>query len=159
MLTPALPIPTGGTGSALALSWTTRPATAGSATRATAPGYGSYAYGCLETGVGVVALGNGPWGRHRTSKQRLGGGEHGLTPAQGGGPGPSAPPDPPPPPTVPRPARGPPPASDPRPTSPRLAALAWTYAAWNPWLPQVVVRLPPAATVSSWSGPTATPRP
>ena len=61
MLTPALPIPDGGYGFGLGVELDDEAGYRRIGHQGDCPGYCSYAYGCLETGVGVVALGNGPW--------------------------------------------------------------------------------------------------
>ena len=108
------------------------------------PGYCSYAYGCAETGVGVVALGNGPWAPPGAS------GAwavvvHGLALLRAAVLGHEAPPDPPP-------AVAEPPAVEPQPGPAAtnlpadLAPLVGTYAAFNPWVPEVRVRPDAAGT-------------
>ena len=89
----------------------------------------------------MVALGNGPWRPPSEEASAWAVVEHGLALLRAAALGQELP-DPPA--AVPEPADDPPPASGPAPDLPAgLAALAGTYAAWNPWLPQVVVR--PAA--------------
>jgi Beta-lactamase len=62
MVTPALPLPEGsGYGYGLGVEVDTEAGYRRVGHQGDCPGYCSYAYGCLETGVGVVALGNGPW--------------------------------------------------------------------------------------------------
>jgi hypothetical protein len=113
MLTPALPLPEG-------------------------PGYCSYAYGCLETGVGVVALGNGPW-RAPGPASTWAVVEHGLALLRAAALGQELPDDPPPPDPDP-PPDVPSPATTPTELPGDLAPLVGTYAAWNPWVPQLRVR-------------------
>jgi CubicO group peptidase (beta-lactamase class C family) len=63
MLTPALPLPDGsGYGYGLGVEVDTEAGYRRVGHQGDCPGYCSYAYGCTETGVGVVALGNGPGG-------------------------------------------------------------------------------------------------
>jgi hypothetical protein len=62
MLTPALPLPEGkryGYGLGAEIDFEDGYRRVGH--QGDCPGFRSYAYGCAETGVGVVALGNGPW--------------------------------------------------------------------------------------------------
>jgi Beta-lactamase len=62
MLTPALPLPKDpGYGYNLGVEVDTEAGWRRVGHQGDCPGYCSYAYGCPETGVGVVALGNGPW--------------------------------------------------------------------------------------------------
>jgi CubicO group peptidase (beta-lactamase class C family) len=143
MLTPALPIPDGGYGFGLGVELDDEAGYRRIGHQGDCPGYCGYAYGCLETGVGVVALGNGPWRPPSEEASAWAVVEHGLALLRAAALGRELPPDPP--------AAVPEPAGDPPPPGPRpapdlpaeLAALAGTYAAWNPWLPQIVVR--PAA--------------
>ena len=58
------------------------------------PGYAGDAYGDPETGVGVAALGNGPWRPPSSPRQHLGGRRPRHRPAAGGGPRPGAAPRP-----------------------------------------------------------------
>jgi CubicO group peptidase (beta-lactamase class C family) len=107
------------------------------------PGYCSYAYGCPETGVGVVALRNGPWEPPGASGAWAVV-EHGLALLRAAALGHEPPPDPPPPVAE-------PPADEPRPgpagdLPADLAPLVGTYAAWNPWVPEVQVRADAAGT-------------
>ena len=108
------------------------------------PGYCSYAYGCRDTGVGVVALGNGPWEPPGASVAWAVV-AHGLALLRAAVLGHEPPPDPPP-------AVAEPPADEPQPGPPPgdlpadLAPLVGTYAAWNPWVPEVRVRTDAAGT-------------
>jgi CubicO group peptidase (beta-lactamase class C family) len=143
MLTPALPIPEGDYGYGLGIELDTEAGYRRTGHQGDGPGYCSYAYGCLETGVGVVALGNGPWRPPGEAGSAWAVVEHGLALLRAAALGQDLPPDPPDPP-------GDHPGGPPDPPGPLagdlpagLAALTGTYAAWNPWLPQVVVR--PAA--------------
>jgi hypothetical protein len=153
MLTPALPLPDEGYGCGLGVMLDDQDGYRRVGHQGDCPGYCSYAFGCLETGVGVVALGNGPWRPPSDPASAWAVVEHGLAllraaaldrdlPPDPPGDHPDGPPDPPDP-----PAAGPDPRgehSEPAGDLPAgLATLAGTYAAWNPWLPQVVVR--PAA--------------
>jgi CubicO group peptidase (beta-lactamase class C family) len=62
MLTPALPLPEGpGYGYGLGVEIDTEAGYRRVGHQGDCPGFSGYAYGCPETGVGVVALGNGPW--------------------------------------------------------------------------------------------------
>ncbi|HYY81546.1 MAG TPA: serine hydrolase domain-containing protein [Actinomycetes bacterium] len=102
------------------------------------PGFGSYAYGCAETGVGVVALYNGPWRRRRYPASSWPVVDHGLALLRAAALGRELPADPPP-------AQGEahdeqPAAGAGRPLPGELAALVGTYAAYNPWVPQVEIR-------------------
>jgi hypothetical protein len=102
------------------------------------PDYCSYAYGCLETGVGVVALGNGPW-RAPGPASAWAVVEHGLALLRAAARGQRLPDDPPPPDPDP-PPDAPSPAATARDLPADLAPLVGTYAAWNPWVPQLQVR-------------------
>ncbi|HJW60797.1 MAG TPA: serine hydrolase, partial [Actinomycetota bacterium] len=62
MLTLAIPLPEGRSyGYGLGVELDTEAGYRRAGHQGNCPGYHSYAYGCLETGVGVVALANGPW--------------------------------------------------------------------------------------------------
>jgi len=64
MMTPALGLPDGeGYGYGLGVMIDTEAGYRRIGHSGDAPGFGSHAYGCAETGVGVVALYNGPWRR------------------------------------------------------------------------------------------------
>jgi hypothetical protein len=103
------------------------------------PGYCSYAYGCVETGVGVVALGNGPWRPPSSPASVWAVVDHGLALLRAAALGRDLPPDPSPPDPEPAGDEAAPPA--PGGALPaELAALTGTYAAWNPWIPRVRVR-------------------
>jgi CubicO group peptidase (beta-lactamase class C family) len=142
MLTPALPLPEGpGYGYGLGVEIDTEAGYRRVGHQGDCPGFCSYAYGCLETGVGVVALGNGPW-RPPGPAGAWAVVEHGLALLRAAALGLELPPDPPP-------AVADPPPDDPPPVAAagelpaELAALVGTYAAWNPWVPQVRVRPDP----------------
>jgi CubicO group peptidase (beta-lactamase class C family) len=145
MLTPVVPIPEGGYGYGLGLELDDEDGYRRAGHQGDCPGYCSYAFACPETGVGVVALGNGPWLPPSDPAAAWAVVEHGLALLRAAALGQELPPDPPDPPgDLPG---GPPDPPDP-PAVPaaagvlpaELAVLAGTYAAWNPWLPQVVVR-------------------
>jgi CubicO group peptidase (beta-lactamase class C family) len=113
------------------------------------PGYCSYAYGCPETGVGVVALGNGPWRQADDPASPWGLVTHGLALLRAAILDLDPPPDPP--------AGGPEPAAAtpaapaaPGPLPAELAPLVGTYAAWNPWIPKVEVRAGAGGLVLVW---------
>ena len=156
MLTPALPIPDGGYGFGLGVELDDEAGYRRIGHQGDCPGYCSYAYGCLETGVGVVALGNGPWRPPSEEASAWAVVEHGLALLRAAALGRELPPTHRPPfpsrPTTRRRAPGR------RPTSP---------PSWPPWpgptrpgtrgCPRSSSAPPPAATGSSWSGPTATP--
>lgn len=122
------------------------------------PGYCSYAYGCPETGVGVVALGNGPWRPPDDPASPWVLVTHGLALLRAVVLGLDPPPDPPgtiptspdPPPGGPEPAADEPPAAATAPLPGELAPLVGTYAAWNPWIPQVQVRAAAGGLVLVW---------
>jgi Beta-lactamase len=64
MLTLAIPLPEGRRyGYGLGVELDTEAGYRRAGHQGDCPGYHSYAYGCLETGVGVAALANGPGGR------------------------------------------------------------------------------------------------
>ena len=107
------------------------------------PGYCGDAYACPETGVGVAALGNGPWRHPSSSGSTWEVVDHGIALLRAAALGQELPPDPP--------APDPPPPGDEEPAltpsaaglPAELARLTGTYAAFNPWMPQV--RIVPAA--------------
>lgn len=144
MLTPALPLPDGkGYGYGLGVEVDLEGGYRRAGHQGDCPGYCSYAYGCAETGVGVVALRNGPW-EPPAASGAWAVVEHGLALLRAAVLGHDPPPDPPP--AVPEP-----PADEPRPGPPGdlpadLAPLVGTYAAWNPWVPEVRVRPDAAGT-------------
>jgi CubicO group peptidase (beta-lactamase class C family) len=107
------------------------------------PGFCAYAYGCLETGVGVVALGNGPWRPPGDPASPWAVVDHGLALLRAAALGLAPPPDPPAPDPDPEPEPEPDRAAPAGALPGELAALVGTYAAFNPWIPQVRVR--PAA--------------
>jgi D-alanyl-D-alanine carboxypeptidase len=139
MLTPALPLSDGpGYGYGLGVEIDTEDGYRRVGHQGDCPGYCSYAYGCLETGVGVVAVGNGPW-RAPGPASTWTVVEHGLALLRAAALGQELPDDPPsadpdPPPEVPSPA------TTARDLPADLAPLVGTYAAWNPWVPQLQVR-------------------
>jgi CubicO group peptidase (beta-lactamase class C family) len=104
-----------------------------------APGFHGHAHGCTETGVGVVVLCNGPWRRAGSPGDTWVLVDHGLALLRAAVLGLASPPDPPP-------------AADGEPDDEaaaarraaelpgELAVLVGTYAAYNPWVPQVRVR-------------------
>jgi CubicO group peptidase (beta-lactamase class C family) len=101
------------------------------------PGFGSHAYGCVETGVGVVTLYNGPWRRRRDPASTWPIVEHGLALLRAAALGQQLPADPPP-------ARDnhhdhAPAARARRQPPSEFAELVGTYAAYNPWVPQVQI--------------------
>ena len=102
------------------------------------PGFGSYAYGCAETGVGVVALYNGPWRRRRHPASTWVVIDHGLALLRAAALGLGLPADPPP---AQGEAQDDEPAAGTTPPLPdELAVLVGTYAAYNPWVPQLEIR-------------------
>jgi CubicO group peptidase (beta-lactamase class C family) len=145
MLTPALPLPEGkGYGYGLGVEVDLEGGYRRVGHQGDCPGYCSYAYGCRETGVGVVALGNGPWEPPGASAAWAVV-KHGLALLRAAVLGHEPPPDPPP-------AVAEPPADEPQPGPPPgdlpadLAPLVGTYAAWNPWVPEVRFRSDAAGT-------------
>ena len=116
------------------------------------PGYHSWAYGCLETGVGVVTLANGPWRSPGDPASSWAVVDHGLALLRAAALGLDLPPDPPP--------AAPDPAEDQEPPGEaasgdlpgELAALVGTYAAFNPWIPQVTIRPAGAGLALVWPG-------
>jgi hypothetical protein len=89
MLTPALPLPDG---FGLGVEVDTEAGYRRVGHQGDCPGCCSYAYGCTESGVGVVALGNGPW-REPASPWAVV--DHGLALLRAAAAGLEAPPDPP----------------------------------------------------------------
>ena len=145
MLTPALPLPEGkGYGYGLGVEVDLEGGYRRVGHQGDCPGYCSYAYGCRETGVGVVALGNGPWEPPGASAAWAVV-AHGLALLRAAVLGHEPPPDPPP-------AVAEPPADEPPPGPAAgdlpsdLASLVGTFAAWNPWVPEVRVRADAAGT-------------
>ena len=104
------------------------------------PGYCGDAYACPETGVGVAALGNGPWRPPSSPGSTFEVVDHGIALLRAAALGQELPPDPPP-------AAPDPPDDDQPPAAPdlpaELAPLTGTYAAYNPWTPHL--RVVPAA--------------
>jgi hypothetical protein len=143
MLTPALALPEGpGYGYGLGVEIDTEDGYRRVGHQGDCPGYCSYAYGCPETGVGVVALGNGPW-RAPGPASTWAVVEHGLALLRAAALGRELPEDPPLPEDSPLPdpsTEVPSPATTARDLPAGLAPLAGTYAAWNPWVPQLQVR-------------------
>jgi len=107
------------------------------------PGYGGDAYGDPETGVGVAALGNGPWRPPSSPGSTWEVVDHGIALLRAAALDQSLPPDPPPAAPEPPDDGEPPPAPSTDGLPATLAALVGTYAAFNPWTPQV--RVVPAA--------------
>ena len=145
MLTPALPLPEGtGYGYGLGVEVDLEGGYRRVGHQGDCPGYCSYSYGCRDTGVGVVALGNGPWAPPGASGAWAVV-EHGLGLLRAAVLGHEPPPDPPP-------AVAEPPADEPPPGPAAgdlpsdLASLVGTFAAWNPWVPEVRVRADAAGT-------------
>jgi CubicO group peptidase (beta-lactamase class C family) len=115
------------------------------------PGFCSFAYACPETGVGVVALGNGPWRPTDDPASPWALVAHGLALLRAAVLGLDPPADPPdPPPGGPEPAATEPPAPPAGELPAELAPLVGTYGAWNPWVPQVVVRAGGDGLVLVW---------
>jgi D-alanyl-D-alanine carboxypeptidase len=139
MLTPALPLPDGpGYGYGLGVKVDTEAGYRRIGHQGDCPGYSGYAHGCPETGAGVVALGNGPW-RPPGSSGSWAVVDHGLALLRAAVLGREPPADPPP--AVPGPPAGAPSPGQVAGELPGdLAALVGTYAAWNPWVPEVRVR-------------------
>ena len=100
----------------------------------------------------MVALANGPWRSPADPASAWAVVDHGLALLRAAALGLDPPPDPPP--------VAPDPAGDPEPPAEaaagdlpaELAPLAGTYAAFNPWIPQVVVRPAGAGLVLVWPG-------
>jgi hypothetical protein len=144
MLTPALPIPEDrGYGYGLGTEIDVAAGYTRVGHQGDCPGYCGDAYGCPETGVGVAALGNGPWRQPSSSGSTWEVVDHGIALLRAAALGQELPPDPP--------APDPPPPDDeePAPTPStaglpaELAPLTGTYAAFNPWMP--FIRILPAA--------------
>jgi CubicO group peptidase (beta-lactamase class C family) len=144
MLTPVLPIPADkGYGYGLGIELDLAAGYPRVGHQGDCPGYAGDAYGCPETGVGVAALGNGPWRPPSSPGSTFEVVDHGIALLRAAVLGQEPPPDPPP--------AGPEaPGDDQPPAAPapealpaELAALVGTYAAFNPWMPQV--RIVPAA--------------
>jgi CubicO group peptidase (beta-lactamase class C family) len=152
MLTPVLPIPDGDYGYGLGLEVDDQDGYRRVGHQGDCPGFCSYAFGCPETGVGVAALGNGPWRPPSDPDGAWAVVEHGLALLRAAALGRDLPPDPPDPPAaVPEPAGERPAARAPAGDLPaELSALTGTYATWNPWLPQVVVRPAGGGLVLVW---------
>jgi CubicO group peptidase (beta-lactamase class C family) len=139
MLAPALPIPEDkGYGYGLGVEIDMAAGYTRIGHQGDCPGYCGDAYACPETGVGVAALGNGPWRHPSSSGSTWEVVDHGIALLRAATLGQELPPDPPP--AVPDP-----PGDDPAPAElpAGLAPLAGTYAAYNPWTPHV--RIAPAA--------------
>ena len=102
------------------------------------PGFHSHAHGCTETGVGVVVLCNGPWRRAPSPGSTWVVADHGLALLRAAVLGLELPADPPP---VQDEQQDDLPAAGSAGELPgELAVLVGTYAAYNPWVPQVQVR-------------------
>jgi CubicO group peptidase (beta-lactamase class C family) len=144
MLTPVLPIPEEkGYGYGLGIEIDVAAGYTRVGHQGDCPGYCGDAYGCPETGVGVAALGNGPWRPPSSPGSTFEVVEHGIALLRAAALGQELPPDPPP-------AAPDPPDDDDRPPAAtatdlpaELAPLTGTYAAYNPWTPHV--RVVPAA--------------
>jgi CubicO group peptidase (beta-lactamase class C family) len=144
MLTPALGLPDGeGYGYGLGVEIDTEAGYRRIGHSGDCPGFGSHAYGCAETGVGVVALYNGPWRRRRHPASTWPIVEHGLALLRAAALGLAL-------------SADPPPAQDnhhdhapatptTRPLPDGLAVLVGTYAAYNPWVPRVQIHPDPDA--------------
>jgi hypothetical protein len=143
MLTPALPIPQEkGYGYGLGVEIDVAAGYTRVGHQGDCPGYGGDAYGCPETGVGVAALGNGPWRHPSSSGSTWEVVDHGIALLRAAALGQELPPDPPA--AVPEPPDDDqPPVLDAADLPAGLAPLAGTYAAFNPWMPHV--RIVPAA--------------
>jgi len=151
MLTLAIPLPEGRSyGYGLGVELDTEAGYRRAGHQGDCPGYHGYAYGCLETGVGVVALANGPWRPPADPAGVWAVVDHGLALLRAAALGLDPPPDPPP--AAPDPAGGSePPAEAASGELPgELAALVGTYAAFNPWIPLVRVRPTGAGLVLVW---------
>ena len=107
------------------------------------PGYCGDAYGCPETGVGVAALGNGPWRLPSSSGSTWEVVDHGIALLRAAALGQELPPDPPPAAPDPPDDDQPPAAVDAAGLPAELAPLTGTYAAFSPWMP--FIRIIPAA--------------
>jgi CubicO group peptidase (beta-lactamase class C family) len=149
MLTPALPIPESkGYGYGLGIEIDLAAGYPRVGHQGDCPGYCGDAYGCPETGVGVAALANGPWRPPSSGGSTWEVIDHGIALLRAAALGQELPPDPPP-------AAPSPPDEDEEPAAPTaaafpagLAALVGTYAAYNPWTPQVRVAPSPAGTLT-----------
>jgi CubicO group peptidase (beta-lactamase class C family) len=151
MLTLAIPLPEGRSyGYGLGVELDTEAGYRRAGHQGDCPGYHSFAYGCLETGVGVVALANGPWRPPADPAGVWAVVDHGLALLRAAALGLDPPPDPPA--AAPEPAGGAePPAEAASGELPgELAALVGTYAAYNPWIPLVRVRPAGAGLVLVW---------
>ena len=96
MLTPAIPLPEGRSyGYGLGVELDTEAGYRRAGHQGDCPGYHSYAYGCLETGVGVVALANGPWRPPSDPADGWAVVDHGLALLRAAALGLDPPPDPP----------------------------------------------------------------
>jgi CubicO group peptidase (beta-lactamase class C family) len=143
MLTPVLPIPEEkGYGYGLGIEIDVAAGYTRAGHQGDCPGYCGDAYGCLETGVGVAALGNGPWRPPPSPGSTFEVVDHGIALLRAAALGQELPPDPPP------AAPDPPDDDQPSPATvtdlpAELAPLTGTYAAYNPWTPHV--RVVPAA--------------
>jgi CubicO group peptidase (beta-lactamase class C family) len=144
MLTPALPIPEGkGYGYGLGIEIDVAAGYPRVGHQGDCPGFCGDAYGCPETGVGVAVLGNGPWRPPSSPGSTREVVDHGIALLRAAALGQELPPDP-------APAAPDPPDDDEPPAAAwaaglpaELAGLTGTYAAFNPWTPQV--RVVPAA--------------
>jgi CubicO group peptidase (beta-lactamase class C family) len=150
MLTPALPLPDGpGYGYGLGVEVDNEAGYRRVGHQGDCPGYCSYAYGCLETGVGVAALGNGPWRSPASPGSAWAVVDHGLALLRAAVLGLDLPPDPPL--AGPDPDDQEPPAATTTDELPgELAVLVGTYAAHNPWVPRIRVRPGGAGLVLAW---------
>jgi CubicO group peptidase (beta-lactamase class C family) len=102
------------------------------------PGFHGHALGCTETGVGVVVLCNGPWRPAASPASTWPLVEHGLALLRAAVLGLEPPADLPP--VRDEPEHQPPAAGAGRELPADLAVLVGTYAAYNPWVPQLEVR-------------------
>jgi CubicO group peptidase (beta-lactamase class C family) len=100
------------------------------------PGFHGHAHGCTETGVGVVVLCNGPWRPAAAPGGTWVLVDHGLALLRAAALGLAPPEDPAPADEADQDAA----AGAGREPPGELAALVGTYAAYNPWVPQVQVR-------------------
>jgi len=100
------------------------------------PGFHGHAHGCAETGVGVVVLCNGPWRPAAAPGGTWVLVDHGLALLRAAVLGLAPPEDPAPADEEDQDAA----AGAGREPPGELAALVGTYAAYNPWVPQVQVR-------------------
>jgi CubicO group peptidase (beta-lactamase class C family) len=138
MLTPVLPIPEEkGYGYALGAEIDLAAGYTRVGHQGDCPGYCGDAYACPETGVGVAALGNGPWRPPSSPGSTFEVVDHGIALLRAAALGQELPPDPPP------ADPGPPDDDQPLATATELPAelapLTGTYAAFNPWTPHVRV--------------------